>query len=72
VTRDVTRHSLCYRCGVTKQPPPGVHQTTLRIPADLLKRLRDSSRLDHRTVNAQVVTLLTEALDTRDRERTAR
>lgn len=53
---------------MTKQSPPGVRTTTVRIPPDLLKRVRDSARVDHRTVNAQVITLLTEALDARDRE----
>lgn len=54
------------------QPPSGVKTTTIRIPPDLLQRVRDSSRLDHRSVNAQVITLLTEALDTRDHEKAAR
>lgn len=72
MTRDSATHLLCYHFGVPMQPPSGVKTTTIRIPLDLLQRVRDSSRADHRSVNAQVITLLTEALDTRDHEKAAR
>lgn len=51
---------------MARQKTGNEKQTTLRLPAEMMTVLQELAEKENRSVNAQIITLLQEALDMRE------